>query len=145
MSIKEDLDEQVKYNNLKLAWLESNQSKLVLDKISEIYKIDYDNLFIWEYLEGKVTNYTNENWEIELMDLLVLLNDKIYICITNEEYYPWSILYGSKNDIINIVNEMYYFEYFIFDDNFSILIFDTHHNYFKTIQLDKIEAMSKIN
>jgi len=107
-------------------------TQLITDLTAK-FSFDLTKLFIWA--KKDLHNFyeygdDREKWETIIGDLSNRFDEEIFLCITNEEFYPWKIIKGKKSVIIGLLTELPWFEYFIFDATLQYVVFDTHDNFF---------------
>ncbi len=138
MEILIDLENCISENKLGICILSKEEKDTIFLKILEFYKFEFNKLFIWDGIEGEIIPYEERDWFEIIFEVTSVFENEIYICITNEDYFPWEILKGKKKDILRLLNDFYYFEYFLFDGGFNRVVFDTHHNIIKIVELNKL-------
>lgn len=135
------INEIVRNSPYGIKLLSIEEANLYNEKIKTSFSLNYQKLFIWDEIKkmSELIPYTNSNWnELALVNFNRLKKD-IFLVVSDEEYFPWQIINGSTNSILEFIIEQPFFEYFVFDQNLEILIFDTHDNFFKVIhKQDKI-------
>jgi hypothetical protein len=107
-------------------------TQLITDLAAK-FSFDLTRLFIWAKKDlHNLYEYGDdrEKWETLIRDLSNRFDEEIFLCITNEEFYPWKIIKGRKQVIIGLLMELSWFEYFIFDATLQYVVFDTHDNFF---------------
>ena len=85
----------------------------------------------WEQVEFENSvyyDYEGADWDKLMEFLLSDFQNKIYLAITDDEFYPWKLLECDKASVVHLLNQQQLFEFFIFDDSFDKIIFDTHEN-----------------
>ncbi len=131
-----EINEISKSLNYNLILLSEFEEEELFDKLKIKFGFDYDNLFIWQSItKFKDVEYQVDEWQEIWSMNLDALNENIYICISDESYYPWKIYFGSKQTVLNTICELPFFEYFVFDKEMDKVIFDTHHNFFRIITI----------
>lgn len=104
--------------------------QFVLDIVQK-FKLNKNLVHIWDDNSlniHTVISYGEDQWELELSKQLGVFEDNIFLVVTNDDPYPWDVYSGQKENLIILLNELPFFEYFIFDINFDRLLFDTHSN-----------------
>lgn len=107
-------------------------TQLITDLATK-FSFDLTKLFIWTKKDlHNLYEYGDdrEKWETLIRDLSSRFDEEVFLCITNEEFYPWKIIKGRKQVIIELLMELSWFEYFIFDATLQYVVFDTHDNFF---------------
>lgn len=127
--------EKVSSSKYNIELLSNADSNMYYEMIKTRFDLNYQKLFIWDEIKigSELIPYTTSNWnELALLNFN-RLNGDIFLVVSDEEYFPWQIIKGNKKSILEFIKEQPFFEYFIFDQNLEILIFDTHDNFFKII------------
>ncbi|MBK8626938.1 MAG: hypothetical protein IPN86_15635 [Saprospiraceae bacterium] len=131
-----EINELVKEFELKVVLLSELEEQELFTKLKINFGFDYNKLFIWQMALNFIDiEYESDEWQEIWCKNLDGFNDNIYICISDETLYPWKIYFGPKDMILNIICELPFFEYFIFDGDMEKVIFDTHHNFFRIITI----------
>ena len=114
-------------------FVSDEKAEQLITDLAAKFSFDLSKLFIWankdlhnfyEYGEDQ------EKWKTIIHDLSKRFDEEIFLCITNEEFYPWKIIKGKKKIIVEWLPELPWFEYFIFDATLQYVVFDTHDNFF---------------
>jgi hypothetical protein len=114
-------------------FISDEQATQLTTDLSAKFSFDLTKLFIWT--KKDLHNFyeygdDREKWATTIRELLNRFDEDIFLCITNEEFYPWKIIKGRKPVIIDLLQELPCFEYFIFDATLQYVVFDTHENFF---------------
>ncbi|MGD8595150.1 MAG: hypothetical protein PVF82_20150 [Gammaproteobacteria bacterium] len=109
--------------------LSDSEISEIQDSIQEKFKVDIDRTWCWENI-GVIHKTIEYGEEDGLEKIIELLNNNITvkIVVTDENVPPWFGFKGKLFDIIEVLHNLKYFEYFIIDEKCSWIIFDTHHN-----------------
>lgn len=116
--------------NLEFRKITTYEAKSKLNTLKQAFKFDFSYLYLWEHeIHNKKTyHYSNDNWS-ELMNLeMDKFSEQVYLVVTDDEFYPWIVFRGKKSDLKILLEEQRFFEFFIFDDYYNKILFDTHHN-----------------
>lgn len=105
----------------------------IFDKLVICFSFDLLNRYLWidANIKEEITYDNNYEWEISLSTLLKNFDDRVYLVVTDDEFYPWAMFECKVELILDILSEHQYFEYFIFDKSMEYILFDTHENIFK--------------
>lgn len=117
-------------SGMQIDELNDDSSKQIINDIAEQYVIDRDFIWWWECLskENTIIDYDDGlGWDC-FAKFIQPLEQQVYIVVTDDEPEPWSIYKGSLLAVIDLLNNMWRFEYFIISEDLSWVIFDTHHN-----------------
>jgi len=60
--------------------------------------------------------------------LLGTERDRISMIVTDDEFPPWFGVEGNLGALSELLQDLPYFEYFLVDDSFEWIVFDTHSN-----------------
>jgi len=125
------IESTIKEEKINGKWVPGTQGDLLVINLAKKFSFDLNKLFIWSQ-EGTSDYYDYEgeefDWEKILSSLLDNFTQSIYICVTNEDLFPWQLLQCDKGDCIRLLTNLPFFEYFIFDSSMRCVLFDTHDN-----------------
>lgn len=111
---------------------EEKATQLITDLAAK-FSFDLTKLFIWAQKDlHNIYEYGDDRnqWETTIQDLSKRFDEEVFLCITNEEFYPWKVLKGKKPAVIALLTDLPKFEYFVFDATLQYIVFDTHDNFF---------------
>lgn len=109
--------------------LTCEEAQIVKEQIAGRYVQDHNKLWFWESLKGQASRITYDGEDgLALISKAILGNPTLYIALTDDEFPPWPVLKGNKNDILGLISELRFFEYFLTIPPFEWVIFDNHHN-----------------
>lgn len=93
------------------------------------FGIDLDNVWCWENMAhiDTIIEYGNENG-LNKIKLLFNTNPVVKLVVTDEDTPPWFGFKGKVFDLLEVVNKLRYFEFFIVNEDCNIIVFDTHQN-----------------
>jgi hypothetical protein len=136
-SLIESAKSEIKNLKLSIVSIEDSEAAYFYDVLKHKFRLDYNSLFIWSEL-NRFSDFSygeSVNWGTLIQELMNDFNTDIFLCITNEEFYPWPVLKGKKGEIVELIGSLPFFEYFVFDSNFDELLFDTHDNFFRKVRV----------
>jgi hypothetical protein len=110
--------------------IEDVRAAELADAVAKTYLQDRSRVWWWEGLSNRPTvfEYGDElSWPY-VQSIVQNENQKIYLFVTDDDPEPWPVFTGSVVDIGRLLAELWRFEYFLTDQSFSWVIFDTHHN-----------------
>ena len=109
--------------------LDDGQAKDLLNRISDAFVINKNNLWWWQSLRyiSKKIDYGNDDG-LEIINKITHGSDLVYLIITDDEFPPWPVFKGVIGNILDTISEQRYFEYFLVAEDESWCIFDNHHN-----------------
>lgn len=110
--------------------LNKGDSIKAINMVAEKYIKNRANTWWWEELaQNSITlNYEDDDGLFLLKNVVGNDNTLVKLFITDDEPEPWPVFQGEIKMITDIISEQRFFEYFITANDFSWLIFDTHHN-----------------
>lgn len=113
------------------SFLPDQDGRGLILKLAEKFSFDLDQRWIWDSnRSGEIYDYNNgpDRWKTVFRELLSRFSDRIFLVVSDDEFYPWKALQCKRDDCINLLSELPSFEYFIFDEFMKTVVFDTHHN-----------------
>lgn len=117
-------------NNNSIEELSHEDSLNAIGVVADKFIKDRKRVWWWEtLLETPAILPYEGNDGISL--LLSMVNDAkttVLLYITDDEIGPWPVFRGNLREIAEMILQLRFFEYFISDESFSWLIFDTHMN-----------------
>lgn len=102
----------------------------VIDTVANKFIMNRSKVWWWQGLQTKpvVVEY-GDNLSWPLVKQIVGNNKQIiYLFVTDDDPEPWPVLSGPLDEIGNLIANLWRTEYFLVDENFTWLLFDTHHN-----------------
>jgi len=109
--------------------LSSEEAQSFVTAVAGRYGIDLDSYFPWDKMEGIVYPYDDPSgWGLLLSSMLNVFPGDIYLVVTDEQHYPWPVIVMPAADVQDMLLELPYFEYFVFDAAMEEVVFDTHHD-----------------
>lgn len=131
MNIEEEISTFCIENHIPIVFLSNAESSTLVTELAKKFMFDIDRLFVWDTLTAvDWTDYSNgiEIWNVSLSKFLDKFQKEIFIVITDENFFPWPIFKCCKTDLIKILENVRFFEYFLFDSLQKQILFDTHDN-----------------
>ena len=110
--------------------LNKSEAFNAVEAVAKKYIGNRNQTWWWESLKHKsVTIKYDDSDGLMLLEKIVGNdNAEVIFVVTDDEPEPWAVFQGNFRSIIQVISEQRFFEYFITDQNYSWLIFDTHHN-----------------
>lgn len=132
MNIAEEIASFCTENHAMVSFLADDECSSLISRIADKFKLDTDGLFMWEDVKvaDRLEYADSMEWESGLSRYLQDFKKGVFVVITDENFYPWPVFKCHKYDLIRILENQRYFEYFLFDSLQQKLLFDTHHNEF---------------
>jgi len=127
----QSIQDYITENRVRGTFLQDDQSKFLIEKLAAIFSFDLQERWLWEQVVFEncdYYDYEGADWDKVMKFLLSDFHDKIYLVVTDDEFYPWKLLECDKASVVHLLNQQQLFEFFIFDDSFDKIIFDTHEN-----------------
>jgi hypothetical protein len=109
--------------------LVADEANAYVERIAEAYIADKTFLRWWESLRTPCKRLKYSDGEgLSLLAGLVEGRNEVILVVTDDAEPPWPIFRGKMQDIVNMLEECRYFEYFIAAQDMSWIVFDTHMN-----------------
>lgn len=110
--------------------LEKIDASNVVTSVAEKYKIDRSKVWWWQGMANESTTIEyGDGYSWPLIQHMVQNEEQsIYLVMTDDDPEPWPVFKGAFCNIGKLIAELWRFEYFLTDKDFSWVIFDTHHN-----------------
>lgn len=107
-------------------------AKSLLADIAMRHVNDASSIYWWSSLKGKaqVIEYDGGTSGIALVSSILtdIGDDSVYLIVTDDEPSPWSVFKVVREDLMEVLSELPFFEYFVSTMDCSFLLFDTHEN-----------------
>jgi hypothetical protein len=89
----------------------------------------------WESLRvpHKARAYEEDRAVAEIEQLIGNRSEMVWLVVTDDQRPPWPIFHGPLGEILGVIGDQRFFEYFLVSPTFpnpDWVIFDTHHNEF---------------
>jgi hypothetical protein len=128
----DDIITLINEKNIDSHSIPEEHAKILIEKLSKKFSFDLSKRYLWDDISVKeiytYNNNENSDWEILFSELLQKFEDRIYLVITDDDFFPWPIFECKRDLVTQILKEQQYFEFFIFDNLMKIILFDTHEN-----------------
>lgn len=110
--------------------VDNRESERIIKDVASKHISDPDVILWWTALRKQpYVVYYEENKEIQILNQIIEHNLSIELIVTDEDDPRSGAAFRGKFDqIMEVVNEQRYFEYFLTPPDHSWLVFDTHHN-----------------
>jgi hypothetical protein len=136
----EEIVTVLKHNKYNFVSLEADIGNELIKRLANKFFLDLNQKWLWDtenvnFVEEIIENDKSES----IQQQLVFFHDEIYVVITDDEFFPWPVLKLSKNILVTVLNEVQFFEFFIFDDEMNCILFDNHHSeliIFKSLNIE---------
>lgn len=125
--------QSVVVDNGRGCFVSDEKAAQLIRDLSAQFSFDISKLFIWANKNlHTIYEYGDdpEKWKDTLQNLLDRFDEDIFIAVSNEVFYPWQILSCRKQGVVELLQQLPPFEYFIFDSSLQYVVFDTHDNFF---------------
>ncbi|HWK02140.1 MAG TPA: hypothetical protein VNS58_00815 [Puia sp.] len=130
-SLTKDIEDAIGRETIDCDFIPDENGTQLIIRLAEKFSFEIKQLFMWANKNpAEVYDYqkTPNQWEHLLLRSLANFSDRIFLVVTNEDFFPWKVLDCKKDNCIKLLTELPYFEYFIFDDSMDYVLFDTHDN-----------------
>jgi hypothetical protein len=121
----------IRAKKIDCSFIEETDAKNIVENLCKKFCFDLSKRYLWAdvRIKEKIT-YNNdiEDWEVLLSTLLQNFDERVYLVVTDDEFYPWAVFDCKRDIVIDILKEQQYFEFFIFDKPMKYVLFDTHEN-----------------
>lgn len=113
--------------------VEPVMAQSLLRRVAEIHGVDGATYHWWKGLSDAHRLFYGDaldDWSREIRDLLCNVRQKgVYLAVTDDEPPPWPVLWiNDPSCIVELLEKMHFFEYFVFSPDCSRVFFDTHDN-----------------
>ncbi|WP_422505646.1 hypothetical protein [Stenotrophomonas sp. GZD-301] len=102
-------------------------------RLVDVHGIDSKRLYWWESLKkGGSLHYrdSGDGWRAQVSSLLTDMGDPVFLVVTDDEPPPWPVLrFERGTEVVKLLGDMHFFEYFVFSQNCGKVFFDTHDNF----------------
>ncbi|WP_145985405.1 hypothetical protein [Marilutibacter maris] len=112
--------------------LSQDEADSVLFRVSSRHVSDASKVYWWSSIK---TNYESLCYGDSVSGLScvaasvgAMSGDWVYLVITDDDPYPWSVYEIKKADVIDFISDIPLCEYFVSDLNSDCVVFDTHDN-----------------
>ncbi|SDC02105.1 hypothetical protein [Niabella drilacis] len=130
--LRQDIMTTINSRGINALFVEANDAERLIQQIATIFDLKLNRLFVWETskAQGVLMAYdgSTDIWEGQLLAFISDFQSEVFLVLTNEAYYPWPVLKCKKEEVVTIISEQFFFEYFIFDSTMNKIVFDTHQN-----------------
>lgn len=111
--------------------LDKEEAKGLASSVASRYVSDTNKIWWWESLKSDslVIDYGEEDG-LNMLENLICNDKSVIIFITDDQPEPWCVLRGASSEILNVIKNQRFFEYFIVPEELNWIVFDTHHNSF---------------
>ncbi|WMJ67573.1 hypothetical protein [Stenotrophomonas sp. 24(2023)] len=107
------------------------RTSLLLDALAARHGIDSRRTFWWAgapLMDREIQYDGSEEGLSCLRALLADVRGEIYLVASDERASPWPLWALEPSEVIPLLGELPFFEYFLVLDGGATLLFDTHHN-----------------
>lgn len=112
-----------------IAELDKDKSHKLITKASRKFVSDPMKRWWWESLscDSKTVEYSDDDG-LEIIKMNLKGDNSVFLVVTDDEFTPWPVFQGNLDEILELISEQRYFEYFLIGETEDWLIFDNHHN-----------------
>jgi hypothetical protein len=119
----------IETENLDCVVVSEHETANLVENLAKHFGFDLSHRYLWEgvCMQERIA-YNDYNWEKLMFKLFGKFQERVFLVVSDDDFYPWIIFNSKKELIINLLKAQRYFEYFIFDQSMSHVLFDTHDN-----------------
>jgi len=130
MTLRDDINKSIKKANIKgFKFVRLTAYEDLLRRIAEKFIVQgragLKYVWLWEHFHEPTVS-SNEQDAIKLLELK-LPKDQSYWFLASEENGKYWVAEGIGEGIIQVLKEMYCFEYYIIERNFRWIVCENHH------------------
>lgn len=101
----------------------------LLDAVAKRHVADPAQLWWWTTPSGAhETIHYGETEGLDEVARIVPARSTAFLAVTDDEPRPWPVFKGTTADLIAVLREVRFCEYFLVAADLEWLVFDTHHN-----------------
>lgn len=110
--------------------LEAEESERLRLLIASRFGLVTERTWWWERLPKEAVSlpYSDEEGLDLLLNILPTPTAPFWLFVTDDNPPPWTCIYGTGTNLIEMLREQRFFEYFIVNAGLNWMVFDTHHN-----------------
>lgn len=145
MMIDDQLAEQIRRSARtlsKVCELSNAEANILLDTIAYEFVANPQELWWWASLRQPSRTIGYEGLDVFHEIRKLVLDDEVtHLVVTDDEPRPWLVFNGQVDDLLQLVGEQRYFEYFLIcaaSEKPNKVIFDTHHNLLVVAEKEKL-------
>jgi hypothetical protein len=114
----------------QLRVLASDEAESIRTKVALRFGFREGQAWWWERLPPSSRSFAYSEGEglAQLMAMAPNRIEPVYLFVTDDDPPPWLCLSGPLQALVEMLNELRFFEYFIIDQSMRWIVFDTHHN-----------------
>jgi hypothetical protein len=122
--------------------LSDAEANVLLDIIADEFVENPQALWWWTSLRQPSQTIEYQGLDVFHEIRKLVSDDEVaHLVVTDDEPRPWLVFKGQVDDLLHVVGEQRYFEYFLIfavSDKPNKVIFDTHHNSLVVAEKDKL-------
>ena len=109
--------------------LPQHEASEVIHEAGKRHIVDVDRVWWWTSLRGECPSLSHEGSDgLEVLGSLLPLDAIAYLVITDDEPPPWLVLRGRSSELLAVLRDLRFCEYFIVSSEYDWIVFDTHDN-----------------
>jgi hypothetical protein len=111
-------------------FLADDVASRIVDRIADVFVEQRNARWWWDRLKvpAETLAYGSDDISHHLQRLLAPRNGPFYLVVTDNEFEPWPIVEADLEGVTKVIQEAWFFEYFLCDASCQWVVFDTHHN-----------------
>lgn len=108
-------------------------ARRLLGELARLHVTDSSSLYWWSSLRNKpvVFGYGDDTaqWRSVLNALVQgFESEELLVAVTDDSDGAWPVVTMPKHSLVEIISDLPFFEYFVFEQDCRRVVFDTHHN-----------------
>lgn len=110
--------------------VDAEEAAYILESLASRFVKDDSRKWWWQALKVPATVIAYGDQDEDALALLTtrIPGSLIYLIVSDDAFPPWTIFKGGKDAILEMIGEVWFFEYALANESLSWLAFDTHHN-----------------
>jgi len=109
--------------------LDEAEARGVVEEVGRRFIRGTKKLWWWENLSvDSCALIYGDSDGLAMVSELLDDDESIWIVATDDECGPWPVWEGRASDIVEMLGNLRFFEYFILSREYQWIVFDTHHN-----------------
>ena len=106
--------------------LSDEEAGAAVDAVAKRWEIDTDANWWWEGLSAEHHAIPYDDDGLDKLAQIAPTDARAHLVITDDELPPWPVLTGTVGDLIGVLRELPFCEFFLVDPKHEWIVFDTH-------------------
>ncbi len=108
--------------------LDPEEAAAAVERVAERHVLDRHRRWWWEALVPPVERIAYGSGDgLALLESRLGRARVLLLAATDDEPPPWSVVCGTTRQIVELLRDCRWFEFWVSDDAASFVVFDTHH------------------